>query len=115
MEMKEILFLLITLIIIIHETRKIKDSYYIFNVAKIVRENPKELENYSKYQSILRFDVLELIFLLLGLMTPQWYCFLAIIILSFSKIQNLGLKFFRLDAILTISIMIISIYCRFFL
>ena len=50
--MKEILFLLITLMIVIHETRKIKDSYYIFNVAKIVKENPRELENYSKYQSL---------------------------------------------------------------
>ena len=118
METKEILFLLITTVLIFHEIRKIKDSEYIFEASKEIRKRIKDglsnnLEEFPKYESVLFWDTLELIFLIFGLLSPQWYLYLAIIVLSWSAIQKINVCFFRIDAIITILIFMLTILDKF--
>jgi hypothetical protein len=119
METKEILFLLVTLMIVIHEARKIKDARYIFDISKKFRTKEIEMSKiheYEKYRSILGWDTFEFLVLIVGVFFSQyWYCFLAIIILSFSKMQTLGIRFFILDAILTMGILLFTIINRILL
>ncbi len=120
METKEILFLLITTVLIFHEIRKIKDSEYIFEASREIRKRIKEglsnnLKEFPRYESVLFWDILELIFLIFGLLSPQWYLYLAIIVLSWSAIQKINIYFFRIDAIITILIFILTVLDRFFI
>ena len=120
METKEILFLLITTVLIFHEIRKIKDLEYIFEASREIRKRIKDglsnnLKEFPKYESVLFWDTLELIFLIFGLLSPQWYLYLSIIVLSWSAIQKINIYFFRIDAIITILIFILTILDRFLL
>lgn len=123
MKTTEIIFLLITAIVIIHEIRKIKDSAYIFKAAKEIKRrindglDCKIHEDFPKYESVILWDLIETIYLFFGAVffSSQWYCFFAIIILSFSSIQKISINFFRIDAIITILILIFAILDRFIL
>ena len=75
-----------------------------------------KIHEYEKYRSILEWDTFEFLVLIVGVFFSQyWYCFLAIIILSFSRMQRLGIRFFILDAILTMGILLFTIINRILL
>ena len=112
-----IIFYLFLIVIIFHETRKIKKAELIYNLSKEIKKekSPEKqheiFQNNPEYKIICYLDMMEMLLLIYGIFTDlQWPCFLGIFILSLSKIQKLSPLFVKIDSILTVIILFIAFY-----
>lgn len=107
MEKLVTLFYILLLIDIYHNVRKIVLSRTIFLKLK---DKEDQLT-----KEIIIFDNFELFFCLFGIFFDEsWHYFLGIFILSYSHLQRVSSLCYRVDAIITLILILAAYYARIF-
>ena len=111
--MKHIFYILVGFLAF-YEIMKALNCKRVYSRRYKYRYLPKEkIKAYLKeHPMLLLMSVLDIfgwITLMAGLMTSQWVCFLAVMVLSLSRFQSLGSWAVCIDSIITVAIYLFAI------